>query len=215
MKLLVSDFDLTFFDKDYDNNIKKVNEFVRRGNMFVIATGRPYGLLERDICNKNILYDYLICSDGAIILDKNGNIIYKNFLDDSVSAEVISVLKQDFNTEKVFVDKVSDGVSGIYGLFKNKKEANALLQTLTNNYSIDGYISLHWLNVLNKGITKVNGIEYLQNKLNIPASDIFVIGDGINDITMIQKYNGYTISKKQQEKTVTSFSSFMNIINKK
>lgn len=214
MKLLVSDFDLTFFDSNYENNIKRVNEFVKQGNIFVIATGRPYGLLEHDLHNKNVLYEYLICSDGAVIFDKNNQIIYKNFIDNNISNEIISILEKDPNIERVYIDKNSNSILGVYGLFKNKKEAEILLQKIIHKYEVGGYISLHWLNVLNKDITKVNGIKYLKNVLNIKDGDIYVIGDGINDLTMINEYNGYMIGHENKEKTVKSFDDFMNIINK-
>ena len=67
MKVLVSDFDNTLFTDDYQLNIKKINEFVDKGNLFIIATGRNYNQLKSDIKGKNIKYSYLICEDGAKI----------------------------------------------------------------------------------------------------------------------------------------------------
>ena len=71
MKILISDFDKTFYTENYDNNIKLINEFVNAGNKFVIATGRPLYFLEPSIEGKNINYYNLICSDGTVIFDKN------------------------------------------------------------------------------------------------------------------------------------------------
>ena len=56
MKILISDFDKTFYTENYDNNIKLINEFVNAGNKFVIATGRPLYFLEPSIEGKNINY---------------------------------------------------------------------------------------------------------------------------------------------------------------
>ena len=43
-KLLVSDYDQTFYinDEDIEKNKIAVNEFRSKGNIFVIATGRSY-----------------------------------------------------------------------------------------------------------------------------------------------------------------------------
>ena len=43
-KILVSDFDGTFYLKNVDinNNIKNVEKFRSQGNIFIIATGRSY-----------------------------------------------------------------------------------------------------------------------------------------------------------------------------
>lgn len=212
MKLLVSDFDLTLYDQNYDDNIKKVNEFVKKGNIFVIATGRPYSLLEPLIKDKNILYEYLICSDGTIVLDKNGNIINKEVLNNELVTSIIPLLKQDINIENVYVDTINNEVFGLYGLFNNETMANQLLKYLLNNYEVDGYLSARWLNIIKKDITKVNGIEYLQKILSIPDNDVLTVGDNINDFSMIEKYKGYRISNQQKEKHLDSFGTFMDII---
>ena len=48
MKIVVSDFDNTFFTDKYLENIDIINDFVNKGNKFVIATGRPLYLLKKD-----------------------------------------------------------------------------------------------------------------------------------------------------------------------
>ena len=44
MKVLVSDYDKTFYVNEFDikKNIKTVQEFRNLGNIFIIATGRSY-----------------------------------------------------------------------------------------------------------------------------------------------------------------------------
>ena len=64
-----------------------------------------------------------------------------------------------------------------------------ILKFITNNFqSIHGYISDNWINITEKSVTKSNGIKYLQNKLHL--DNIYTIGDTINDIDMIKKYDG-------------------------
>ena len=46
MNLLVSDFDGTFFDDNYLDNIKFV-ESIRNNTKFVIATGRNFNFLKK------------------------------------------------------------------------------------------------------------------------------------------------------------------------
>ena len=43
-KILVSDYDQTFYlnDEDIEKNKKSVEEFRKKGNIFVFATGRSY-----------------------------------------------------------------------------------------------------------------------------------------------------------------------------
>ena len=76
-KLLVSDYDQTFYinDEDIEKNKIAVNEFRKKGNIFVIATGRSYADFMKKKNQYNIEYDYLIINHGATILDKKENII--------------------------------------------------------------------------------------------------------------------------------------------
>ena len=99
MKILISDFDKTFYTENYDNNIKLINEFVNAGNKFVIATGRPLYFLEPSIEGKNINYYNLICSDGTVIFDKNNKILFQE------------VIKKE--TIQTLIEKIIVGISAI------------------------------------------------------------------------------------------------------
>ncbi|MBD9149351.1 MAG: hypothetical protein EGQ14_00750, partial [Spirochaetia bacterium] len=78
-KLLVSDYDGTFKnDKDgsIKANIDEVSKFMSNGNIFTLASARSYNSLIRQVNRYNIPYDYLICNNGGVVYDKNGNIIF-------------------------------------------------------------------------------------------------------------------------------------------
>ena len=74
-KILVSDYDQTFYlnDEDIEKNKKSVEEFRKKGNIFVFATGRSYF----DFMNKaeqyKLKWDYLIINHGATILEGEGS----------------------------------------------------------------------------------------------------------------------------------------------
>ena len=75
-KLLVSDYDGTFKnDKDgsIKANIDEVSKFMSNGNIFTLASARSYNSLIRQVNKYNIPYDYLICNNGGVVYDKNGN----------------------------------------------------------------------------------------------------------------------------------------------
>jgi len=75
MDLLVTDFDGTFYDNNYENNIKFIESLSNIN--FVIATGRNFPSLKKDL---KIKCDYYICNDGGYILDKDYNLIYRNHI---------------------------------------------------------------------------------------------------------------------------------------
>jgi len=87
--------------------------------------------------------------------------------------------------------------------------AKDVLDSILNEYDVKGYISTHGIKIINKNISKVSGIEYIKNKINIADKNIYTIGDRVNDFEMVDKYNGYLIGKN-----VSSFKEFIEKIDK-
>lgn len=212
MKLIVSDFDLTFYDSNYDENIKLINSCVDKGNVFVIATGRSFELLKKDIVDKNIKFKYLICSDGSVVLDENLNILYSVAFEKNIIEEILKLLKKDTNLISIEIDENVYGVSGVYAKFNSLKYAESILNNILNKYNVDGYVSTHGINIINKNISKVTGIEYIKNILNITDDNVYTIGDNINDLEMINKYVGYFIGECNGIK-INNFKEFIEKID--
>ena len=59
-KILISDYDRTFYlnDNDMEKNKIAIKEFREKGNLFVIATGRSYFDFRNKAILYNIDYDY-------------------------------------------------------------------------------------------------------------------------------------------------------------
>ena len=97
-KMLVSDYDQTFYlnDQDIEINKKEVKNFRNKGNIFIIATGRSFLDFKNKVNMYDIAYDYVILNHGATILDKNDNIIF-NF---PIYNEVIGDIKNDICLEE-------------------------------------------------------------------------------------------------------------------
>ena len=74
MKLLVSDFDDTFYTDDINvlKNIKELEKY-KKNNLFMLSSGRSFNSLKKMCLKYNIPYDYLSCCDGSILYDKNNN----------------------------------------------------------------------------------------------------------------------------------------------
>ena len=100
-KILVSDYDGTFYQNDIDirENIDKVNEFRTLGNLFVLATGRSYVDLKIMIDKYKIPYDYLILNHGALLLSKNLEVLNVFILDKEL---VVSVLEYANNNKDIY-----------------------------------------------------------------------------------------------------------------
>jgi integrase len=101
MKLIISDFDGTFYDSNYKENIKFI-ESIKDNFDFVIATGRHYKSLKRDLKTS---CKYYICNDGGYIVNDKEEIIYKKYLNDSEFRIVYDRIKE-LNYEDYYIDYI-------------------------------------------------------------------------------------------------------------
>ncbi len=201
-KLLVSDFDNTLLNNDdFLKNIKIINEFVKQGNIFVIATGRHINSLLNLIKTYDIKYSYLINNDGGIIFDHNLNIIYQKNIPKKTAQKIIEIFQNSNCLIDWYVDTglgitkdVNNNVNGLIGRFNNLKEADVLFKNIvTLHNDIHGYLTLKHINITEKTVTKGNAIKILNKKLNLKEDNIYTIGDTINDISM-SIFNSYCMT---------------------
>lgn len=97
-KILISDYDQTFYTSDEDIEINKllVKEFRNKGNILVFATGRSYDDFKEVVNKYNLEYDYAIINHGATILNEKEKII-SNF---EIPDCIIENIKHDIQLEK-------------------------------------------------------------------------------------------------------------------
>ena len=207
MKLLVSDYDQTFYlnDQNIKINIDMVKQFRKAGNKFVIATGRSYMDFKEKVNLYNINYDYAILNHGAIILDNKDKIIAEYFIDE----KIVSNVKKDLNSEKsiknfccsTFVSRINfnsnyNPLTKIYSKYESKEYAMYINNKINKNYSEyvnSYYVSTNAVEVISKEINKSKAIKLLANSLKLNQSSIYTIGDGYSDIQMVKDYNGYAM----------------------
>lgn len=210
-KLLVSDYDQTFYlnDVDIEVNKKAVNKFRKKGNIFVIATGRSYFDFQNKVDIYNIGYDYVIINHGATILDKNNN-VFANF---SIDNKIKSSIKEDLQLDKSIksfccsklesrVDFGHTDLTKINVKYNSKEEAMKINKTINDKYSnfINSYYVMeNSLEIISNDINKSKAINILLKRLNISKDNIYTIGDGYSDIEMIKDFNGYCMKKSVDE----------------
>lgn len=207
MKLIVADFDGTFFDNNYIKNIELINS-IKNEYDFVIATGRNYNSLKKDL---KINCKYYICNDGGYILDDKKNIVYRNDFDKTTSIEIINRIKKipgrDYSIDNVYnINK--NIIQDINKIIVKRNHINDLeiMKNIMNK--IDdayAYLSANVINISPKNSRKDIAIDELL-KLN-KYEKVIVVGNEINDYDMIKKYNGFLISpiKREKFKTIDSF----------
>ena len=225
MKILISDFDKTFYTENYDNNIKLINEFVNAGNKFVIATGRPLYFLEPSIEGKNINYYNLICSDGTVIFDKNNKILFQEVIKKETIQTLIEKIRNNphisdyyLNTAYENTKDINVTANGFLGVPIDRDESQKFIDKLPEiDENIKGYLSYKWINIICKNASKSSAIKKLIEINNWNYEDIYVAGDYYNDIEMNKDYQSFCFDFSPEElKKVSNYvvKDFSDILKK-
>jgi len=209
-KILVSDYDQTFYlnDEDIEKNKKSVENFRKHENIFIFATGRSYF----DFMNKaeryKLKWDYLIINHGATILDKNNNIISNYTIDNNI----IKNIEKDLEIKKSinhFCCKLENSrtnfndkdLTKIYAKYEKDKaeQINSLINKKYSEFVNCYLVSGNAVEIISNKTCKSNAIEEIAQIEKVNRENIFTIGDGYSDIEMIKSYNGYCMEESVQE----------------
>ena len=164
-KLLVSDYDQTFYlnDNDIENNKIYVNKFMDSGNLFVIATGRSY----LDFHNKLDIYDfnynYAILNHGTTIIDKNNKVLFNICIPD----EIIPQIQNDLNLSEC-IDCFCCGEIDSRVTFEHKHLTKIHIKYNSKEYALDkaNFINNKYGNYVKAYYVNTNSIEIISNKTN-------------------------------------------------
>lgn len=221
--ILVSDYDRTFYinDDEIIDNINAISKWRCNENYFVIATGRAYESIKKEIDKFNIKYDYLIIEHGACILDNKGNIIKSYIIDDGILKSIKKYFKENkydkhiISCENKYTYLDSDRITRIHIAYTKAEELkynfnkfNDIYVNKVNCYLVEFDLGFEIVSIdTNKSIA----IRYLLNVLNINNKNVFVIGDSINDIPMIKEFNGYCVENAKDVVKNISSKSFVSV----
>lgn len=227
-KLLVSDYDQTFYlnDNDIENNKIYVNKFMDSGNLFVIATGRSY----LDFHNKLDIYDfnynYAILNHGTTIIDKNNKVLFNICIPD----EIIPQIQNDLNLSEC-IDCFCCGEIDSRVTFEHKHLTKIHIKYNSKEYALDkaNFINNKYGNYVKAYYVNTNSIEIISNKTNkakaiywlikfcnnVNKTNTYVIGDGYSDIEMVQEFNGYCMAdsvSKLKSIAISEYDSVSSLI---
>ncbi len=201
-KMLVSDYDQTFYlnDADMAKNAEAIHEFREAGNIFVIATGRSMPDFKRKLAQFPFEYDYIILNHGATVVDRNDNILHNVTITDGVASEIQKILRlekaertfccTDRRNDVTFTDK---SLTKLYVKYESKETVWQVLERVRGEFSefMNAYpVSERLLEIVPNTAGKAAAVDILSKKLQIDNKNIYTIGDGYTDIEMIRLYNG-------------------------
>jgi len=203
MKILASDFDETIYFEDDEEknkrNAKKINEFITRGNIFCIITGRNYSDIKLLLNKYNILYSYLICEDGAKIFNNVDYAIDTTYLEKHIIEKIVPILEK--NNWDYYLDdgynkttNLNDCVKVVINCTDENTKEN-IVKTIKQNVKIHIYASRYHVNIINQNVNKANALKKLFNIENLDYKFLSVIGDNDNDYEMLKEFTGAVIKK--------------------
>lgn len=219
-KLIVSDYDRTLYVNELDmiKNIDSINKFVKLGNLFVVATGRSFTNFKELINKYNIPLSYVILNHGAVILDKDLNIIQSTTIDKKDLLELVNYIKFNLNIkELVLYGKlennvaINDDIVKIMIRFDSRSEVvqayRKMYKLFSNKYNIYLINSKHnRIEFISKNIDKSIAIRKLIDIEELENEYVYTIGDSDNDLNMIKDFNGYGMKH--------SMKNIINVSNK-
>ena len=204
-KAVFMDIDGTLMQnkKISDRVINAIKYARSKGHMFFICTGRSKGYLPKMLLEADYIDGFVMAC--GMHCELHGETIFQK------NVELETVKK----AVRYFCDKrracYFDGVAGRYGLnstrpdfpsFDNYDEIVTEIDkdqiskmTIPGNYreedgeffsdSFNVYDMGGWSDVIMHGITKATGMQHILDRIGIPQSDSIGVGDGSNDLPMI------------------------------
>lgn len=230
MKLLVSDYDQTFYlnDQDIEKNKQAIQKFRKEKNYFAIATGRSY----YDFIKKQKQYqfdcDFVLLNHGATILTFDYKILQNIPIDNAILSSLKPYLKLEESVASFFCSGLESRVRFDHGdltkinvYYPSKEQAQKVIQKINRkfkDYVHAYYVTINSIEIVSNKVNKAQAIEQVIKEYNIKKEDVFTVGDGDSDQEMIQKFHGYHMKdcveqlKKHSEGQVESVSELVEKI---
>ena len=149
-KILAIDLDgtlLTKLKKITSKNLDAITNYMNLGGTPVIVTGRStvsaFGYFHQIEKHANKKLRYLACFNGAYIYDQKLNKSYKNFINESICRDILSIVKREKLTAWFYTEKSRQiGSVAVYGYrfpVINKLFKNLNIKKLNEKSDISSY----------------------------------------------------------------------------
>lgn len=184
-----------------DYTLDVLNECKKRGHILVINTARSleYASNIIDIIKPH----YSVLYAGALVVDENKNIIYKDAISEEKTNAIINRLNYlRYNYSIQVLGNTLSSNPEIYGIltdFSNGYNGEALKiiprfmkiedgNSISREFDVDfvTYRFAEWSRFSSKTVSKLNGLKVIMEKENISKEDVISFGDDTGDLPMLQ-----------------------------
>ena len=197
MHIIASDFDRTLYVEDENTlnmNIKSIDSFISKGNIFIIITGRMYTDIKLLLDKYKINYSFLICEDGAKIFNEFDYSI-KDYLLPKEKIDQIEDIFKEYNEDFYLDDgynittNKNDCVK-VTSLIKDRNNSKKIVERIKKDVDVYVYLSKSYINITDSSTSKSIALEYLIYYKDFYKEDLYVLGDDINDYEMLSNFKG-------------------------
>ncbi|HHX21853.1 MAG TPA: HAD family phosphatase [Clostridiales bacterium] len=201
-QLIASDFDGTIYHhgRIAQEDRDAVAAWRAAGRHFGIVTGRgitfPPMMQELDVdC------DFYLCCNGAVLMDADGNILREN----QISAEVFERLEQAFRDKpgayNYSITAQQTAFHQYNGQMPTQQDAIDFVAELNARFGEDitAYANGININIVARGESKALGVVHALEHFSLPEQAAAVVGDELNDLPMIEHFNGWAMANARPE----------------
>ena len=193
--------------------VEAVAEVRDAGYEVMLATGRSWGGTRRYVETLGLATDFVVCSNGAVVLRRKGDDWERWMTEVFDPAPVLALLRDRLPEARYMVElgsgkrlytavlddwTLDDGrqvdfdelaaqpVSRIVVVSPqhDEEDFHRLVAEAGLNEVSYAIGWTSWLDIAPRGIDKGTALERVRTELNVPADRVFVAGDGRNDIGM-------------------------------
>ena len=219
MRLIATDFDGTLNHDGIDETkVDAIRKWRQSGNKFGIVSGRGPEFLTKlnDMLEKE--FDFFISCNGSYATDNKGNLLFKEycecidvrgFVTDLFEwgatmvhiyygDKFLRVVPDTSYEEYDYILKEMPAITSFYKIstvLEDFENAERIANEVKDRYGTlaNPLLNRRWLDVVPAGVDKAEGIRHLCNVLGIDNGNVIVIGDAMNDMTMIKDFRSYAM----------------------
>ncbi len=220
MKIIASDYDGTLNHGGIDAEKRAaVSAWQNNGNLFVVVTGRDKCFCPEMKEKSGICMDYYLACNGAMILDRDFEILDEERCEKSV---IVPLLQHLFDLGCPWGNVCADKQYRIYNKEDSECPAGAQMLSDAKNISYFNQISTALptfeesarvtasvkekfgtfvnplqngtcIDIVPVGMDKAQGIYRLLKICGARYEDVITVGDNVNDIAMLKEFRSYAM----------------------
>ena len=247
-KLMAVDIDGTLLNDRgelTENTKNAIKQWVDKGLIFTIASGRPIQGIEKLNRTLNLDVPFITYNGAMVVMGKSGKVLYEQKLSRNDSRDIISlgnnynVTIMIWNDNKLYVPQINERVenykmiSGVEPILidnlekiiekgvtkilwydevekiaQYQKEIGSFLSENVNFHPSRPY----FMEFVDKNASKAIAMEKLGQFYGIKQSEMIAVGDGFNDLSMIE-YAGLGVAMANSPREVKEKADYITLSN--